>query len=182
MLAGGAIMIGDKSEGKVGGMVEGRESNGAVKGYQDLRVYNDAYDAMLEVYHKILPKLPRFEYDLIDQLRRSCKAVPRLIGEGHAKRYQVKGFQKYIYDALAEANETMVSLSQARDLYSNIFDKEECNQLIGRYDRICRQLYSLSIAWQKFSRNRMTINPSTNYHSRDLTHRQTTNIKGHFNA
>lgn len=77
----------------------------------ELDVYQNAYKAMLRIYQEILPTLPKEEkYDLASQLRRSSKAIPRLIAEGHAKRHQHKGFQKYIDDALAESNETLVSL------------------------------------------------------------------------
>ena len=67
---------------------------------------------------EILPKLPENEkYDLRDQLSRACKSIPRLIAEGYAKRHQKAGFQKYLDDAMAECNEMIVSLEQAKDLY-----------------------------------------------------------------
>ncbi len=123
-----------------------------IKSFQDLDVYQSAYEAMLVVFKSILPKLPKEEeYDLKDQLRRSVKAIPRLIAEGHSKRHQKKGFQKYIDDALAESNETIVSLNQARDLYSRYIDVRIGKRLIDIYDKISRQLYKLSIAWTKFS-------------------------------
>ena len=94
------------------------EDNKSVIGFKDLDVYKGAYSAMLQVFREILPRLPKEEkYDLADQIRRSSKAIPRLIAEGHSKRHQKRGFQKYLDDALAEANETVVSLSQIRDLY-----------------------------------------------------------------
>jgi four helix bundle protein len=136
--------------------VEGETSKGLIRGYHDLEVYNNAYEAMLMVYREILPKLPRSEYDLTDQLKRSCKAIPRLIAEGHSKRHQTKGFKKYIDDAMAEANETTVSLCQARDLCGKHFNFEVCEELIDLYDKISRQLYNLSIAWKKFSKNRIS--------------------------
>lgn len=131
--------------------VEGRASGSFIRGYNDLDVYKNSYQAMLEIYQLILPKLPRSEYDLIDQMKRSCKAVPRLIAEGHSKRHQVKGFQKYIDDAMAESNETAVSLCQAKDLCGRFVDSSVCIKLIDAYDKISRQLYNLSIAWQKFT-------------------------------
>ena len=47
---------------------------------------------MLVVYKEILPALPEIEkYDLKDQLRRSTKAIRRLIAEGYIKRhYELK--------------------------------------------------------------------------------------------
>ena len=88
-----------------------------IRSFHDLDVYQSTYTAMLQVFKDVLPKLPKEEeYDLKSQLRRSTKAIPRLIAEGHSKRHQKKGFQKYLDDAMAESNETIVSLSQAQDL------------------------------------------------------------------
>ncbi|MBU1026817.1 MAG: four helix bundle protein [Candidatus Margulisbacteria bacterium] len=137
--------------------VDGKKSKGFIRGYHDLRVYQEAYRAMLLVYQTIIPNIPRYEYDLIDQIRRSCKAVPRLIAEGHSKRHQVKGFQKYIDDAMAESNESGVSLCQVRDLYGKYVNKEECENLVDLYDKISRQLYKLSIAWQKFTKKNKMV-------------------------
>ena len=107
---------------------------------------------MLAVFKNILPELPKIEeYDLKDQLRRSAKAIPRLIAEGHSKRHQKKGFQKYLDDAMAESNETIVSLSQSRDLYPGCVDVNVCDELIDVYDKVSRQLYNLSVAWTKFN-------------------------------
>jgi len=137
----------------VGRLVD--ETKKPIKGFQDLDVYQSTYKAMLEVFKNILVRLPKEEErDLKDQLRRSSKAIPRLIAEGHSKRHQKKGFQKYLDDAMAESNETIVSLSQVRDLYSHYVDTNLCNQLIDTYDKAGRQLYNLSVAWTKFSERR----------------------------
>ena len=128
------------------------ETKKPIKGFQDLDVYQSTYRAMLEVFKNILVRLPKEEErDLKDQLRRSAKAIPRLIAEGHSKRHQKKGFQKYLDDAMAESNETIVSLNQVRDLYSHYVDTNMCNQLIDTYDKASRQLYNLSIAWTKLA-------------------------------
>jgi len=136
------------SDGSAARNVESRSSNGFIRGYQDLDVYKNSYQGMIRVYQVILPKLPRSEFDLLDQLKRSSKAVPRLIAEGHSKRHQVRGFQKYIDDAMAESNETTVSLCQVRDLCGKFVDIKDCDELIDLYDKISRQLYKLSMAWQ----------------------------------
>ncbi|MCK4359454.1 MAG: four helix bundle protein [Candidatus Cloacimonetes bacterium] len=122
-----------------------------IRSFHDLDVYQNSYEAMRSVFNEILPKLPAEEkYDLINQLRRSSKAIPRLIAEGHSKRHQKKGFQKYIDDAMGESNETIVSLSQTKDLYAKHIDIEVCKRLIDTYDKISRQLYNLALAWTKF--------------------------------
>jgi four helix bundle protein len=82
-----------------------------IKSFKDLEVYQNTYKAAIVIATQILPKLPEGEkYDLRDQLSRSSKAIPRLIAEGFAKKHQKQGFQKYIDDAMAECNETIVSL------------------------------------------------------------------------
>ena len=124
---------------------------GPIRSYRDLEVYQISYNASIEILTKILPKLPNEEkFDLVDQLRRSCKAVPRLIAEGYAKKHQYKGFHKYLDDAMGEANETSVGLSQCRDAYSRYVDPLLCENLLATYDRVGRQLYRLREVWRDF--------------------------------
>ena len=112
-----------------------------IRSFLDLEVYQNTYKASLEVIRKIIPRLPREEqYDLANQLRRSSKAIPRLIAEGYSKKHQKKGFQKYLDDAIGESNEMIVSLSHVRDLYSNFVDSNLCDELIVVYDRSSRQM------------------------------------------
>lgn len=76
-----------------------------IKSYTDLDVYQRAYKLSLIVCTKVIIKLPSEEkFDLVDQLRRSSKAIPRLIAEGFGKKHQKKGYQKYLDDAIAENN------------------------------------------------------------------------------
>jgi four helix bundle protein len=138
------------------------ESKRQIRSFHDLDVYQNTYKAMLMVFKHILPKLPKEEeHDLKDQLCRSTKAIPRLIAEGHSKRHQKKGFQKYIDDAMAESNETIVSLSQVRDLYSRRVDIAMCDELVDTYDKASRQLYNLSLAWTRFSQRKAQRNRAT---------------------
>jgi four helix bundle protein len=122
-----------------------------IRSFRDLEVYQNSYSASIEVISKIVPNLPKFEQDdLADQIRRSAKAVPRLIAEGYSKKHQKKGFQKYLDDAMAESNEMIVSLCHARDLYSNYVDPKLCEMLIDLYDKSSRQLYNLAVKWRNF--------------------------------
>jgi len=94
-----------------------------ITSFQDLDVYQGTYRAMLTVFEHILPKLPKEEnFDLKNQLRRSCKAIPRLIAEGYAKRHQKRGFQKYLDDAMGESNETMEAISK----FEKWFEVKDC--------------------------------------------------------
>ena len=119
-----------------------------IKNFRDLEVYNESYDASIEVIKNIVPKLPKEEKDdLCDQMRRSSKAIPRLIAEGYAKRHQNKGFQKFLDDANGESNEMTVNLCHAKDLYSDHIDIELCEDLLDVYDMTSRKLYKLRKAW-----------------------------------
>ena len=124
-----------------------------IRGFRDLEVYRESYQAMLDVARSILPKLPDSEkFDLKDQLSRSTKAIPRLIAEGFAKKHQRLGFQKYIDDAMAETNESIVSLEQVKDIYG--IETELCEQLVIKYDIIARKLFKLAEAWDNFTNRR----------------------------
>ena len=130
-----------------------------ITSYRDLDVYNRSYRACLLVMKEIVPKLPsREKYDLADQLSRSSKAIPRLISEGYAKKHQKMGFQKYLDDAMAEANETSVSLTQCSDIYPDFTDQDLCRSLINEYDIVGKQLYRLRNSWRNFSENKKLIN------------------------
>ena len=125
-----------------------------IRSFRDLEVYQNTYKASIIVITKIVPKLPKEERtDLVDHLRRSSKAIPRLIAEGYSKKHQKKGFQKYLDDAIAESNEMIVSLSHVRDLYSRFVNPKLCDELIEIYDKSSRQMFNLAKKWTDF-RNR----------------------------
>jgi len=131
------------------------ENKNYIRSFYDLDVYRNTYKASIEVLTRIVIKLPKQEqFDLVNQLRRSAKAVPRLIAEGYSKRHQKKGFQSLLEDAMQESNETIVSLSHVKDIYRIEIDL--CNELIDIYDKSSRQLYKLSIAWSNFKFQRLT--------------------------
>lgn len=136
-----------------------------IRSFRDLEIYQNTYKAAILVMTKIIPKLPDSErFDLKDQLSRSSKAVPRLIAEGYSKRHQKAGFQKYLDDALAESNETLVSLEQVKDIYGNLVDINLCKELVNIYDVSSRQIYTLSQTWQNFKLKNSNFNihkPST---------------------
>lgn len=125
------------------------ESIHKIRSFRDLIVYKNTYEAMLKVMKELIPFLPESEkYDLKSQLSRSCKAIPRLIAEGYAKRHQRAGFQKYIDDAMGECNETVVSIEQIKDIYA--IKVSVCDDLIKIYDISGRQMYRLGESWQNF--------------------------------
>jgi four helix bundle protein len=123
-----------------------------IKSYEDLEVYQNSYNASIKVIKQIVNKLPVEEKtDLQQQMRRSCKAIPRLIAEGYAKKHQKKAFQKYLDDSKGESNEMIVSLNHCKDLYPNVINTELCEELIDIYDKTSRQLFNLAAVWTNFN-------------------------------
>lgn len=136
-----------------------------IRSFRDLEVYQNTYKSSIIIATRILPKLPESEkFDLKDQLSRASKSIPRLIAEGFAKKHQKFGFQKYLDDAMAECNETIVCLEHTKDIYKVEIDL--CKQLIDAYDKSARQLFNLAEAWDKFKNRRRMTTPN-NDTSRD---------------
>lgn len=125
-----------------------------IQTFRDLDVYQRSYRVMSITMKEIVLKLPSEEkYNLASQCRRACQAIPRLIAEGYAKRHQHRGFHKYLDDALAESNEMMVSVEQAKDLYPEYVNEIICKRLIVTYEVISKQLYRLRESWKQFDKN-----------------------------
>ncbi|UCD18779.1 MAG: four helix bundle protein [candidate division WOR-3 bacterium] len=124
-----------------------------IASFRDWEVYRRSDKAAIIAIKQIIPKLLREEkYDLTDQLRGLANAVPRLIAEGYSRRHQPKGFQKYLDDTLGESNETIVSLSQVRDIYG--VEKDLRNKMIGEYETISRNTYRLALVWDSLAREK----------------------------
>lgn len=114
--------------------------------FRDLDVYQRSYRASVQALPLINFLRKIREFDTADQLSRCTKAVPALIAEGYAKRFQPKHLDKYIDDGIGEANESIVHISHTMDLgYPN---KEECEDLISEYEIIGKQLYNFGKSWQ----------------------------------
>jgi len=126
-----------------------------IASFRDLEVYQNSYAACIQVMTKIISALPDSEkFDLKKQLSSSVKAIPRLIAEGYAKRHQKYGFQKYLDDAMAECNETIVGMEMCRDIFGDYINKALCQELISVYEVCARQLYRLREAWGKFPKEK----------------------------
>ena len=122
-----------------------------IKSFQDLIIYQNLYRAMKIVLTEILPHLPKEEkYDLVDQMRRSCKAAPALLAEGFAKRYQKVNWLRYLNDTIGESNEMIHHLSVCIDVYSQYVNIDLCKKVINLYDISCRQLTNLKKSWINF--------------------------------
>lgn len=108
-------------------------------------------DAAKIVLIQLIPRLPAAEkYDLVDQMRRCCKAIPALIAEGYAKKHQPRAFQKYLEDALGECNEMNTHITLCKDVYK--IDEKLCNELIDTYEIAGKQLFNLKRNWKVYGK------------------------------
>ena len=109
-----------------------------VADYKDLRVYQAAFDAAMQIFEftKMFP--PEERYSLTDQVRRSSRSVCSNIAEAWRKRRYEAAFVSKLSDADGEAAETEVHLVFA--LRCGYLKPEQHARLKDAYDHICRQL------------------------------------------
>src|SRR5438445_13659876 len=87
----------------------------AVKDFRELRVYQMAFRAAMEIFElsKAWPAEER--YSLTDQIRRASRSVCGNIAEAWRKRRYPASFVSKLSDSDGEAAETIVWLNFARD-------------------------------------------------------------------
>src|SRR5438094_10108192 len=107
---------------------------GGAKSFRDLKVYQAAREAALQIFivSKNFPREERFA--LIDQIRRGSRAVKAMIAEAWARRRYRGALINKIDEALGEANETQSWLDDALD--DEYLSKETFEELDERYQAI----------------------------------------------
>lgn len=111
---------------------------GNIRSYRELRVYEAAFEAAMEIF-ELTKKFPAEErYSMVDQMRRSSRSVCANIAEAWRKRRYPAHFVSKLSDAESEAEETRVWL-QFADRCGYLSDTE-ANQLDDRYNKILGQL------------------------------------------
>ena len=122
-------------------------------GYKELKVYQKAYKAAMEIYTES-KKFPSEEkYSLTDQIRRSSRSVCTNIGEGYRKRIYPKHFTSKMSDSDEECTETMIHLDFAKDCGYITFEKY--NELIDEYLQIGKMLGSMMSNPEKFAQKKL---------------------------
>src|SRR6184192_3876893 len=129
------------------------------KSFRDLKVYQAAREAARAIFEfsKSFPHEER--YSLIDQIRRSSRAVKAMIAEAWARRRYKAAFVNKIDEALGEAYETESWLDDALD--SAYLSKEKFEELDRRYDAIGAMLSRMIDRADDFCK----YSPGTDYRS-----------------
>ena len=109
-----------------------------IKTHKELRVYQAAFQAALEIY-QLSKNFPAEEkYSLTDQVRRSSRSVAANIAEAYRKRKYPKHFVSKLSDAESEAAETQVWLDFAKSF--NYVEASDYGRLYDIYDHVLSQL------------------------------------------
>ena len=109
-----------------------------IKSYKELRVYQSAMEAAMEIFQltKSFPSEER--YSMVDQMRRSSRSVCANIAEAWRKRRYKAAFISKLSDAESEACETQVWIEFASRC-SYVSDAMR-DKLDGVYDQIIGQI------------------------------------------
>jgi len=112
-----------------------------IRDHRDLTVYQNAFEAALEVFQltRIFPVAER--YSLTDQVRRSSRSVGANITEAWRKRRYPLSFVSKLSDADAEAAETTHWLDTA--LRCGYVKAAAHQTLSASYNHICAQLVTM---------------------------------------
>jgi four helix bundle protein len=118
------------------------------KGYRDLIVYKKAFALAMNVFRmtKGFPKEER--YALIDQIRRSSRAVCSCIAEAYRKRQYQPYFASKVSDADGENSETIVWLEFSEGCEYVTTEKRKELEDLG--DEVGRMLNSMIQNPEKF--------------------------------
>ncbi|MDP2209473.1 MAG: four helix bundle protein [Bacteroidota bacterium] len=106
--------------------------------YKELRVYQEAFEAAMEIF-EITKKFPIEErYSLVDQIRKSSRSVCSNLGEFWRKRRYKAAFISKLSDAETEACETQIWLEFSYKC--KYIDESILNKLYAKYEKIISQI------------------------------------------
>jgi len=109
-----------------------------IKNHRELRVYQNARAAAMEIFSLSKTFPVEEKYSLTDQVRRSSRSVCANLAEAWRKRRYKPAFIAKLSDCEAEASETQVWLEFS--LLSNYIDQTTFTKLDHEYDQILGQL------------------------------------------
>lgn len=116
--------------------------------FRDLKVYQAALEALLEI-HELTKSFPSEEcYSLTDQIRRSSRSVCANLAEAWRKRRYQAAFIAKLSDCEAEAAETQVWLEIAMRL--DLITKADFTELDLKYDNIIGMIVRMLDAPEKW--------------------------------
>lgn len=126
------------------------EGEGKIKSVRELKVYQKAFEAAMEVYN-LSKGFPKEElYSLTDQVRRASRSVCTNLSEGWRKRRYKAVFLNKLTDSEQEAAETQTWLEFA--LHCKYIDENVFQKLDGEYEHIFAMLSNMEKKADAFCR------------------------------
>lgn len=121
----------------------------AIRKHKDLRVYQIAFEAAMEIFE--LPKGYPVEekYSITDQIRRSSRSICANLAEAWRKRRYQKAFVVRLNDAEAETAETIVWLEFS--FQCGFISHEKFASLTDKYEHILAMLTNMSTKPEKWT-------------------------------
>ncbi len=124
------------------------EREKTLKHFRDLDVYQKAFRAAMRIY-EITKSFPTDEkYSLVDQIRRSSRAVCSNLAEAWRKRKYEAVFKNKLTDSMQEASETQSWLEFS--LACKYIGKELFEELDNEYEGIISMINAMEKNAQKF--------------------------------
>lgn len=124
------------------------ERKRGLKHFRDLEVYQRAFNAAMKI-HQLTKDFPIEErFSLVDQIRRSSRAVCSNLAEAWRKRKYVAVFKNKLTDAMQEASETQSWLEFC--LACKYVEEVLFRELDDEYERIISMLNSMDRNAKKF--------------------------------
>ena len=114
---------------------------GSIRSYQELRVYQAAFEAAMRIFELTKTFPPEERYSMVDQMRRSSRSVCTNIAEAWRKRRYLAHFVSKLSDAEGEAEETRVWLQFA--CRCHYMQEGAAEELDDTYDKILGQLVKM---------------------------------------
>ena len=132
-----------------------------IRSSRELRVYQNAFAAAMRIFEITKSFPPEEKFSMVDQIRRSSRAVCSNLAEAWRKRRYPAHFISKLTDCEGEADETGVWLEFA--LASRYISRNTFDELDGTYDLILGQLVTMRLEpekWTVRSSPRPRVSPS----------------------
>ena len=124
------------------------EKKKTLKHFRDLDVYQKAFKVAMRIY-EITKSFPNEEkYSLVDQIRRSSRAVCVNLAEAWRKRKYIAVFKNKLTDSMQEASETQSWLEFC--LACKYIEKSLFDELDNEYEGIISMLNAMDKNAEKF--------------------------------
>ena len=119
-----------------------------IKSYNDLRVFQNAMDSAMKIFHLTKQFPPEEKYSMVDQIRRSSRSVCANLAEAWRKRRYRAAFIAKLSDTESEACETHVWVEFARRC--EYLNDDICNELDAYYEQIMGQIVKMIVDADKW--------------------------------